>query len=892
MPAIQPKISYPVPSNKNGRAFPSAEDLLSALGGESTGQYLVGSQGMWHGGIHITDATTPWCALSTDSEAEKAYRREPYKGEQFIRCMADGEIVAFRVCQDYESAAIPWQGKRLHLSTSFVLVKHYIQPGDTDASGLTFYTLYMQIAPFAAYATQGSERARTTKGLQRYYASADDAQAGTVAGSLTADTPVILSDNMITRTRDSRQFTEVTLAVETKNSAGVTLTSGTTVWTVSDQGFLKPPASSVPPPSWWSACAPAYGSPSTGSVRCTARTNWAYYLSRDDVLQWKKKGDLTAGFPLTYAPGNAAQQVICPGKQPSDASRTFSLVTLGRDVGHLKKGDRVWVVSDGDSLTPVTAAATSGTPPVFGDVVVPATPVAISAGDSIGHMGFYQLPDDNGKRSRYQVHIECLSMDAKLPTFLTNPEHVGEEASAFVKYPEGAALFNKNAAGEMVDSTRKTRTQGILTRSKVPVEDKNGQPAYYQIYREMGWLAASSVQTVSRYALGALGFVTVDKAPESFDLIDGIKQPNNVVKGILEQMYKGAQDETRSSHMLNEYNYKRLLDLIDSNHDGYYSEEEYLQAIHNVSYRDHLYRIIAKHGSEWYYGKDDPLFKTYLDTLKDEALVWKAYTEEFIDKMGWMKKVAGMGPEPWHMHPVTFLDAITQRGGLISLAMLRKIWVDNRYASDDTLQQVANELNANLDLCHLNSEFRLYHFMAQVRQEVGANFSISENLNYAPSALPVFFSYYRRNTAEQELDGRTSSHPANQENIANKAYGGRNGNNMPGDGWRYRGRGMKQLTGRVNYKKFTEYHASKWGGDIDFVNKPELLVDDIKYAVRSALAFWDDNEIYIQADKGYSLDVSLAVTNIVNSGLSLDEKKLRYGNLEDFLSRKIFQGIY
>lgn len=71
-----------------------------------------------------------------------------------------------------------------------------------------------------------------------------------------------------------------------------------------------------------------------------------------------------------------------------------------------------------------------------------------------------------------------------------------------------------------------------------------------------------------------------------------------------------------------------------------------------------------------------------------------------------------------------------------------------------------------------------------------------------------------------------------------------------------------------------------------------MLADDIKYAVRSALAFWDDNEIYIQADKGYSLDVSLAVTNIVNSGLSLDEKKLRYENLEDFLARKIFQGVY
>src|SRR5471030_2024549 len=116
MPAIRPKISYPVPSNSNGTAFSSAEELLGVLGSESSGQYLVGSQGMWHGGIHITDATVPWCALSSDSEEEKAYRKVPYQGEQFIRCMADGKIVAFRVCQDYTSSAIPWRNERLHLS--------------------------------------------------------------------------------------------------------------------------------------------------------------------------------------------------------------------------------------------------------------------------------------------------------------------------------------------------------------------------------------------------------------------------------------------------------------------------------------------------------------------------------------------------------------------------------------------------------------------------------------------------------------------------------------------------------------------------------------------------------------------------------------------------------
>ncbi|EMR1527307.1 hypothetical protein AN684_0219615 [Klebsiella pneumoniae subsp. pneumoniae] len=665
MTAKLPKISYPVPSNKNGHAFSSAEELLSTLGGESSGLYLVGSQGMWHGGIHITDATIPWCALSTDSEAENEYCRELYKGEQFIRCMADGEIVAWRVSKDYESAAIEWCGEKLFLSTSFVLVKHYIQPGDMEESGLTFFTLYMNLAPYAAYQQQGSLSDRKVAGVQRYYTSAEDVQAEHEAGKLDKYTLVTLSDAIVTRSRDRRQFTEVTIVSETKNAAGDTLVAGTKVWTVSDRGSLKA-TESAPVPSWWAKCTPAYTTQPEGVVKCTSRTDWAYYLSREDVLHYKKAGRLAAGFPLSYEPGNTAQQVIRPGKEPGEAARTFSLVTLGRDKDTLKKGDRVWVVSDGDSLTPVTVAA-SGNEPVFNDVYVPSAPVPVSAGDSLGHMGFYQLPEENGKRSRYQVHIECLSMN-DMEKFITNPGHAGEDAPVYLTWKADAPLLEKGERG-MVAGSRKTKISGILTLAKVPGVDAEGNTlsgnqdaAYYQIRPEGGWLPAASVKKVSQYALGELGFVTLNKAPESFDLIDGIKQPNNVVKGILEQLYKAAQDETRTTHALNKYNYKRLLALIDSNQDGYYQEQEYLQAVHNISYRDRLYRVIAKHASEWYYGKDAPLWKTYLDTLTRDAPLWKTYLETFLDKMTWMKTVSekgvALGSEPWHMHPVVFLEAI------------------------------------------------------------------------------------------------------------------------------------------------------------------------------------------------------------------------------------------
>jgi hypothetical protein len=661
MPAKLLKISYPVPSDKNGHEFSSAEELLSLLGSENSGQYLVGSQGMWHGGIHITDATVPWCALSADTAAEREYlaKNASYRGGQFIRCMAEGKIVAWRVCKDYDSAAIAWRDGHVFQSTSFVLVEHYIQPGEKDSSGLTFHTLYMNMAPFEAYITEEGANQRKVAKSQRYYASKEDVLASPAkpAGTLPGGTAVTLSDNLITRGSDRRQFTQVTLSAEAKNTAGKKLAAGTPVWTVSDQGSLLAASSAVPVPSWWTKCSPAYGNQTGAGVQCTARTNWQFYLSSDDVLKGNNAGSLTAGFPLTYEPDNAGQQMTRPAKNTNEAARIFSLVTLGRNAGKMKKGDRVWVVSDGDSLTK-TAQAAAGGEPKFGEVVIPATPVEINAGDSIGHMGFYELPEEDGKQSRYQVHIECLSMDSKLPTFLTNPDKVGGDSPTFLKYPEGANLFAGNAEGAMVDTKRVTRAPGILTLSGVPVKRADEVVTHYQIHPEGGWLPAANIIKLPQWALGDLGFVTLDRKPESFDLIDGKKQPNNVVKGILAEMYKAAKADPRTGSALYHYNYDRLLKQIDRNNDGQFSEEEYIQAIRLPAYRDHLYRIIAKHPSEWWYGKDDALWKKYLDTLAKDAPSWKTYLETFIDRLTWMKSVAGIGPDPWHMHPVVFLEAI------------------------------------------------------------------------------------------------------------------------------------------------------------------------------------------------------------------------------------------
>jgi predicted chitinase len=112
---------------------------------------------------------------------------------------------------------------------------------------------------------------------------------------------------------------------------------------------------------------------------------------------------------------------------------------------------------------------------------------------------------------------------------------------------------------------------------------------------------------------------------------------------------------------------------------------------------------------------------------------------------------------------------------------------------------------------------------------------------------------------------------ADYEAIANGAYGGRTelGNRgiSSGDGWKYRGRGLKQLTGRDNYTLFQCWHSkhsAQWPNDRpDFVENPDLLLE-MKYAVRSAACFWLSNKLYEIADRGSALEVVDSITSVIN----------------------------
>ena len=564
------KIVWPIPSNSRGSEFSNQESILSHLAGESTGQYTIGRSGMWHGGIHITEATTPWCALSGKAPLEAMDFPVPFKGEQAIRCMADGEVIAYRVCKDY--LTLGWESGPLSFSGSFVLVKHYIQPGEKETSGLHFYTLYMHLAPYSAYEAN-AENQWVTQDTLRAYSEMDwltakltsDKTSPQIAGHMPKGARVEwdpADSNLNTTGNNKRQYGLVTLKGLPEETSS-TLTPGQRYWVVVDNNNIKPAPGAGP--GWW-------------------------------------------------------RHLLPPAKEVMVFDKTVSL----------------------------------------------SSPFAIKAGDPIGHMGYYQAPKDGGYEARYQVHIECTSMDDNLEKFLTNPEKVGEKNPLWLKYSPGLALFTKDVAkGSFAKGSTSTTRTGILPLSKVTTEtDNSTKQEYWQLRLENAYVPKGQAepQLLSQYDLAKLGFRTETSEPTSFDYLDGKNQPTGFFRNLIDSLYQAAIDDTRTSHALVKHNYQRLLDKIDSGSDRY-SPMEYWRALHNPDYRDVIQKTIVKHPSDWYFKKGDAIWQPFLNALKKEAPEWKKYSEDFLDKMAWMQDVTSekLGPSLWHMHPIAFLGALIKK---------------------------------------------------------------------------------------------------------------------------------------------------------------------------------------------------------------------------------------
>ena len=188
-------------------------------------------------------------------------------------------------------------------------------------------------------------------------------------------------------------------------------------------------------------------------------------------------------------------------------------------------------------------------------------------------------------------------------------------------------------------------------------------------------------------------------------------------------------------------------------------------------------------------------------------------------------------------------DVIIPSGGSLNIEKLKG------HIPDAVIAQIPDTAKK----FNITNNLRLAHFLAQCGHESGGFKAVSENLNYSSDGLKKTFGKYFPGTLSE-------SYAKQPEKIASRVYGGRmgNGDEASKEGYKFRGRGFIQLTGKANYTNFTKFIGE------DCISNPDLV--STKYPLASAAFFFDSNKLWSICDKGSDDATVTAVTKRVNGG--------------------------
>ncbi|MGN6085039.1 glycoside hydrolase family 19 protein [Trinickia sp.] len=839
------RLSFAFPFLRNGRGkaggssrFTDEHEIYRLLATrEPSGSYLVSKKGMWHGGVHVTENGA---GQSFDLDAG-------------VRCIADGHVIAYRINRTYpESAGTDANGRPIGVpySTGFALVRHTMSfPSD---AALTFYSLYMHLMSYEDYANFAKRQKpaywpvqwRVTKWANdrpragRTGQSADPAQAGL--------------------------------------------------------GIRKSPRSGLP-----IGIVPQGASVSIGKQE----NGW---------------GQITNFHGPSLHPPVAGGFV-----SPSEAIGGW--ISMGEDNG----GPLVEAFMPESAFECVTIAAAFAGDPGAPD----AAGIPIKAGDLVGHLGRYDSQDRPTAGTR-MVHLEVFCDDS-IKSFIERGRSWVDEHGArkedwaalglpsdptILRVEPGTVLYQRTPNDRFVAGAEPylAKADVVQTYSFAELERDNEKKFTEQdecrlCKLKVNWWHVESANALGQPIEGWVrefnhpgGRVTREFAQEwiDFNCIEGTHDPVHTICAAASAWIdyaSSANVETPGSRSKLSPLMLAVYDTLFARGDGRQAADALctLSKVEGEGYPWHMRaasRLIVKHESEW----ANPLKWKQLTTELESKTGRKPKHEEEhkrIDKLTWWDEVrAGVGgfPPPYvfHVNPVALVGNFFGREFEFTPQMMRRLFPG---ASVEIIQELVNEFNAHIEIYNLDSPLRRAHFFAQVMQEAGASLVLEEVFVWRADALIANFMYFKRNPQKAVEHGyeKTKGIKSNGarmtqddfEAIANGAYGGRadlgNGDYDSGDGWRYRGRGMKQLTGRANYKGFTNWnrkYQGEWPEDVvDFEKDPDLLLQP-KYAARSAAYFWVTNRLAEIADRGRASEHVDDITAVVN--FNTDSYEARVSNFD------------
>ncbi|MET4053847.1 putative chitinase [Pantoea agglomerans] len=703
------KICFPA-RKANGEQYATVDDMMQPLCQEPHGSWLAGTNNMWHGGIHITRKSAPGSVL-TNEMADTAVP---------IQFMAGGEVVAWRINQDYLTSK--YINNPLQYSSTFVLVKSTCTPDpEKKDNGLDFYSLYIGLAPLSAFPEHKLYQV-TDKGdglSQREYTGKEkDGDKAPVAKSKlkTGDRVIVLREI----TFDLKGQTQTFGLARVLNSKSEM--TGKAYWVSLDSQFVTP------------------------------------------------DGEQMAHLPAWM------QQAVAQG--------------------------------------------------AFDAVVKPAMKLEVAAGDAVGYLAEDIAPCDlHGVEKSAFVHVEVLSTDSRMIDFLSNKAQVKSGPKYVHIHPESPVYARSGDTFTQTKGKVKKDIHKIMPQDKCqPFTDSSGK-RWFDI-GDGAWVSGTDVDAdIGQYDLDKLGFKAFEE-PSTSDMTKSLRE------GWIKDGFTRIAEWVRPERGIREKQvsdyYKALLRKMDSDNSGDLSGEELRLAVNyaELGVRDIAARMVVRHDSEWFGGSSHHRWRTFLKQL-DPLCV--SYVRQWFDDMEWMSKVDGFssGAPVWHMHPVVFLDLINVGSEYeVTVELIEKLlghtnpWFTgkrggkafsthfkNNYPEvyEFDKQSFVSEFNEQLIAYGITGAYHKAHFLSQCLHE-SAHFD----------------------TTLEFGSGRNYDPGQHKDAV-------KNGNTVVGDGPRYKGRGLIQLTWKNNYRRFSSYSG------VDCVANSELVASVMSNAIKASCWFWRNN---------------------------------------------------
>ncbi|AVJ29605.1 glycoside hydrolase family 19 protein [Achromobacter spanius] len=886
------RMGYPFKA-KDGKPFADTQPVYEGLALAQGGHFPLGSNGHFHGGIHFDRATANVFAIDDGAQ-----------------CLADGEIVAYRLDSKYPDAtltaaecAVESSKDKAVLrpySTGFVLVRHRLQapalpaPAKQDAAA--------QVSTKQDYGTRLATRANgPSVGWLPVHARVAllDMQDGWIKvrvlppstatwTNAPVDEPWLpgYSLDTVPARLPNRWFSDgpLTATVVLPSQPRPANPSGATA-------AQSPPPPAAPSLTLYSLYMHLADGASYAAAPNRPKPKWwpkKQYLVRQTPNKWTLQGKQIGGLMVRSAPVSKQQNelgILVHGSvlEVEAVAGNDKWVTVKRII----KGG----IATKPAGTQITSLDTTGfvflkeldelrAPASLDSIETPSPPIPINMGDLIGHMGEQVSSNEaliaEQPTSRPTLHLEVFS-GQDVPQFLRDcrkhADKLAERHWTLLRLRKDDQI-----KGEPKDSAPVVVTMGsdwtIAVTRETPLKNDDKGQRWVNVK-----VHAADGSPVVGWAKDKDRRCTPWHWPE-FEVVDAASNDAGTWwEGTAAAFVDYLRGGTRPPESPFFTAVRRLAGMDD---DGELDEKTLDAALRDRNASRRLGGLIAYHTSEWFV----PSWASKFGVISEVAMGLGKWAMENVRaekncvmRLRWWSDVADAGlPDDakiYHFHGAGLVNIFSKSGtNRVTVPMLQSIFP---HAPASRLAVIAEGVNENLDAGKLDSEFRLCHFFGQVKQEIGTSASFRENLNYSSDGLfNSRLGYYRGNRERSDQDAK------NEEAIANNAYADKHrpagyklGNTEPGDGWLYRGRGLKQLTGRTNYKNFSASHQRIWGGNVDFEKYPDKVSEPI-YAVRSALVFWLDNRLYVHADSGIGDDAIDKVTKIINEGTDSYEDRRKH----------------